>query len=117
VPALACLAADRQGALVRCCRRLFALIFAEGATIDSAAIEALPASIGLDAATFRRDLAAAETRARHDRLIDEAHRRGAFGVPSFFFDGRLFWGNDRLTLLEAALGGAELPRWPNDNRR
>jgi len=30
VPALACLAAERQGAVVPCCRRLFELIFAEG---------------------------------------------------------------------------------------
>ncbi|HEY2871122.1 MAG TPA: DsbA family protein [Reyranella sp.] len=43
--------------------------------------------------------------------MDEAHRRGAFGVPTFFLDGRLFWGNDRLPLLEAALRGANLPRW------
>ena len=33
-------------------------------------------------------------------------------VPTFFVGGRMFWGNDRLPLLEAALCGAELPRWP-----
>lgn len=112
VPAIACLAAERQGALVACCRALFAMIFAEGATIDAAVIDALPARLDLDAATFRRDLDSPETRARHDALIDEAAARGAFGVPTFFLDGRTFWGNDRLPLLEAALGGTELPRWP-----
>ena len=112
VPALACLAADHQGALVPCCRRLFELIFAEGATIDAAAIDALPARLGLDPAAFRRDLASPDVRARHEALIDEAQARGAFGVPTFFLGDRLFWGNDRLPLLEAALAGAELPRWP-----
>lgn len=111
VPALACLAADRQGALVPCCRALFAMVFVEGVVIDEAAIAALPARLGLDAAAFRRNLAMPETRARHEALIDEAYARGAFGAPTFFFDGRMFWGNDRLPLLEAALGGVELPRW------
>jgi 2-hydroxychromene-2-carboxylate isomerase len=111
VPALACLAAERQGALVPCCQMLLTMIFAEGAVIDGTSIAALPARLGLDAAAFRRDLAAPGTRARHEALIDEAQARGAFGVPTFFVDGRLFWGNDRLPLLEAALRGVELPRW------
>ena len=111
VPALACLAAGRQDALVPGCRRLFEMIFAEGAVIDDAAIDTLPARLGLDAAAFRRDLGARDTRAQHEALIDEAHARGAFGVPTFFLDGRMFWGNDRLPLLEAALRGVELPRW------
>jgi 2-hydroxychromene-2-carboxylate isomerase len=111
VPALACLAAERQEALVPCCRRLFELIFAEGAVIDDKAIDALPAQLGLDPMAFRRDLESPDTRARHQVLIDEAAARGAFGVPTFFFDGRMFWGNDRLPLLEAALRGANLPRW------
>jgi 2-hydroxychromene-2-carboxylate isomerase len=111
VPALACLAADRQGALVPCCRHLFALIFAGGATLDVAAIDALPARLGLDAAAFRRNLESPGLRAQHEALIDEAAARGAFGVPTFFLGDRMFWGNDRLPLLEAALGGVELPRW------
>jgi 2-hydroxychromene-2-carboxylate isomerase len=28
------------------------------------------------------------------------------GVPTFFLGDRIFWGNDRLVLIEAALGGA-----------
>jgi 2-hydroxychromene-2-carboxylate isomerase len=99
--ALACLAADRQGALVPCCRLLQRLIFVDGATIDDDVIAGLPAALGLDAASFRRGLEAA--RPRHDALLDEARTRGAFGVPTFFLGERMFWGNDRLVLLEAAL--------------
>lgn len=33
----------------------------------------------------------------------EAYERGAFGVPTFFCAGRMYWGNDRLVLLEHAL--------------
>ena len=104
--ALACLAADGQGALVPCCRLLQQLIFVEGTVIDDAVISAVPDRLDLDPAAFRRDLAMPETRARHESLLDEAAARGAFGVPTFFLGDRMFWGNDRLVLLEAALRGA-----------
>jgi 2-hydroxychromene-2-carboxylate isomerase len=111
LPALACLAADRQAALVRCCRLLFQMIFGEGVALDDAAIARLPARLDLDAAAFRRDISAAETRARHGALLEEAAVRGAFGVPTFFVGEHMFWGNDRLPLLEAALRRAPLPAW------
>ena len=34
---------------------------------------------------------------------DEAIARGAFGVPAYGFDGRLFWGFDGLAMLRAAV--------------
>ncbi|MGE0666732.1 MAG: 2-hydroxychromene-2-carboxylate isomerase [Sphingomonadales bacterium] len=101
--ALACLAAELQGALVACCRLLHRMIFVDGAVIDDPAIASVPGALGIDAARFTQDMAAAEVAARHEALIDEARARGAFGVPSFFLGERLFWGNDRLVLLEAAL--------------
>jgi 2-hydroxychromene-2-carboxylate isomerase len=107
--ALACLAADRQGALVPCCRLLQRLIFVEGTVIDDGVISGLAARLGLSPQAFRRDLDAPETRARHDSLLDEAEARGAFGVPTFFLSDRMFWGNDRLVLLEAALSGTAMP--------
>jgi 2-hydroxychromene-2-carboxylate isomerase len=107
--ALACLAADGQGALVPCCRLLQRLIFVEGVAIDDGVISSLPRRLNLDAGVFQRALGAPRTRARHDGLLDEARTRGAFGVPTFFFGERMFWGNDRLVLLEAALAGADMP--------
>ena len=35
----------------------------------------------------------------------EAAERGVFGVPTFEYDGTLWWGQDRMHLLEQALGG------------
>jgi len=56
------------------------------------------------------------SRAQFDRLLDDpatrellaenardAHARGAFGVPTFFVGETMYWGNDRLGLLEHAL--------------
>lgn len=37
---------------------------------------------------------------------EDAIARGVFGLPSFIVAGELFWGNDRLDLVEAALRGA-----------
>jgi 2-hydroxychromene-2-carboxylate isomerase len=41
--------------------------------------------------------------AEHDRLRDEAEASGVFGVPTFVFDGELFWGGDRIGLLRERL--------------
>ena len=38
------------------------------------------------------------------RNTDDAIARGVFGVPSFLFDGKLFFGSDRMDLLDLALG-------------
>ena len=57
-------------------------------------------------ASTQLDRIAAETGCRfewHEAALQSAHRRGAFGVPTFFLGKRRFWGNDRLVLLEPAL--------------
>jgi 2-hydroxychromene-2-carboxylate isomerase len=41
--------------------------------------------------------------AEHDRLRGEAEASGVFGVPTFVFDGELFWGGDRIGLLRERL--------------
>ncbi len=65
--------------------------------------------VGLDAQAFRAGLEDPATAELHEAALQEAHRRGAFGVPTFFVGDHLFWGNDRLPLVEHALrkAGAE----------
>ena len=46
---------------------------------------------------------AGEGGAEHDRLRAGAEASGVFGVPSFVFDGELFWGGDRIGLLRERL--------------
>jgi 2-hydroxychromene-2-carboxylate isomerase len=41
--------------------------------------------------------------AEHDRLRAEAEASGVFGVPTFMFEGELFWGGDRIPLLRERL--------------
>lgn len=95
----ACIAAGRMNHLIPYSRRLFAAIFVEGRAVDGAALEEIAAEIGLALPEFHALRADPATVAAHLDTVREAHRRGAFGVPTFFVDGEMFWGNDRLVLL------------------
>lgn len=46
-------------------------------------------------------------RAEHDRIIDEAELLGVFGVPTMVFNDELFWGGDRIDLLEERIQNPE----------
>ena len=98
--ARACCAAEVRGALRRYCEAMFEAVFVNNESIDAEACAAIAARIGLDAWLFRDAMSSSAvdqsvtTNARH------AFERGAFGVPTFFIDDRMFWGNDRLVLLE-----------------
>ena len=63
-------------------------------------------SVGLDRERFGTVLRESATEGALRDTIAEAHRRGAFGVPTFFVGDELFWGNDRLPLLRHFLQSA-----------
>lgn len=74
---------------------------------DLEVIGACVARVGLDAS----DLAAG-TRAQADslrQLTAGALEAGVFGVPTFAWNGELFWGHDRMDHLAARLDGALPP--------
>lgn len=84
----------------------FRAMWAEDRDItDEAELRRIAEMGGLDPATA---LQAIEAPAIKDRLranTDEAVTRGAFGAPTMFVGEELFWGNDRLHFVEAALRG------------
>ncbi|MBP7241301.1 2-hydroxychromene-2-carboxylate isomerase [Amaricoccus sp.] len=69
---------------------------------DDAVIRDLLGAHGFDAALADRGLVAGM--AALERNTEEAIRRGVFGAPSYLVDGEVFWGQDRLDLLDARLG-------------
>jgi 2-hydroxychromene-2-carboxylate isomerase len=99
----ACRAAERQEALAGFCNALFRAVYAEHREIDLAECAAVGAAIGLDPGRLLSDIDSPEIERQVTADADQASRRGAFGVPTFFLDDRLYWGNDRLVLLEAHL--------------
>ena len=101
--AVAASAAKRLGAVEAYSRRLFQAIFVDGRAVAEADLSGFAEDVGLDAQAFRAGLEDPATAELHEAALQEAHRRGAFGVPTFFIGERLFWGNDRLPLVEHAL--------------
>ncbi len=98
--AVAATAAKRLGAVEAYSRRLFQAIFVEGVAVAEADLTGFAADAGLDSDAFRAHLDDPATAAMHEAALQEAHRRGAFGVPTFFVGEQMFWGNDRLALVE-----------------
>jgi 2-hydroxychromene-2-carboxylate isomerase len=34
---------------------------------------------------------------------EKGHKKGVFGVPSYYFDNELFWGREHLPMIEAII--------------
>jgi 2-hydroxychromene-2-carboxylate isomerase len=60
------------------------------------AVASLVASLGADPAPLQTDAVKQALR----RRVDDAIAAGVFGVPTFIVDGEMFWGTDRLPMLE-----------------
>lgn len=66
-------------------------------------VAAALAKAGFDPAAIAALSSDEEVKARLRETTDEAVARGVFGAPSMFVGGELFWGQDRLFMLEEAL--------------
>ncbi|RAK68641.1 2-hydroxychromene-2-carboxylate isomerase [Phenylobacterium kunshanense] len=58
---------------------------------------------GIGAEAFRELIEDEATKARLKSTTEDAVARGAFGAPTFFVDGELYFGQDRLDWVEEAL--------------
>jgi 2-hydroxychromene-2-carboxylate isomerase len=68
-------------------------------------LEDIVRRVGLVPADYFADLARPETKAWLRANTDELIERGGFGSPTMFVDGEdMYFGNDRLPLVRAALG-------------
>ena len=61
---------------------------------------------GLDADGLLTAAEAPEIELQYRRFTDEAVKAGVFGSPSYVFNNELFWGQDRLSMLENTIAGA-----------
>lgn len=103
-----CLAADEQGALVRFAREAFEAYWGRLEDISLASVLTdVARQAGLDGAQLlgRSEEPAIKTRLKEN--TDELIARGGFGSPTMFVNGSdMYFGNDRLPLVEAALARA-----------
>lgn len=91
-------------------RAVYARYWGEGQDISAPqhlVAAAVPLGVGADEVE-----AALEDPAARQAMIaatDEAIGRGVFGAPSFIVDGELFWGQDRIEMIEWRLAKAGAP--------
>src|SRR5674476_869994 len=95
--ALACNAQGLPNRYV--CETLFKHVWNGGAeATDAQRLQALEQQLAP-----MRAVAGGEVKAQLKAHTDEAIARGAFGVPAFVLDGKVFWGFDALPMLRAYL--------------
>jgi 2-hydroxychromene-2-carboxylate isomerase len=98
-------AAQARGELVAYADAVFDAIWQEQRNMgDPAEVAAALTSAGLDAAAYA---AAGEDDAVKAKLVgntEAAVAAGIFGAPSFLVAGELYFGQDRMDFVEAALG-------------
>ncbi|AKG21371.1 2-hydroxychromene-2-carboxylate isomerase [Calothrix sp. 336/3] len=97
--ALLTLAAGSFNLLVEYSQAMFDAIFAQGIEIDEQVAIAVAKNLSIPENQFLQIHASPDTKDQLTSLTREAFDRGAFGVPTFFVEEEMFWGNDRLVLL------------------
>lgn len=70
---------------------------------DPATLRALACACGQNGAHLLEAAQSDTVQARHDANTQEAIRRNIFGSPTYFLDGDMFYGQDRLEMLAHAV--------------
>jgi 2-hydroxychromene-2-carboxylate isomerase len=100
------LAADEKGRLVPWSRTCFEAYWGRDQDLaQDAVLEGIARRVGLDPAWLLARIAKPELKQKLRANTDELVARGGFGSPTLFVNQTdMFFGNDRLPLVEAALG-------------
>jgi 2-hydroxychromene-2-carboxylate isomerase len=101
---------QERGGLEAFTNEAFALYWEEGGApgglqeIDeNAPVSEVARRIGIDPEEVLSGAASTEAKQALKVATSDAVERGVFGAPAFFVDDEMFWGNDRLHFVEAAL--------------
>lgn len=96
---------DDQPALIRFAGAAFASYFGAQENLDDPdVLETVATAAGLDGAVIRAASTTDAVKARLRANTEEVIARGGYGSPSIFVDGDdMYFGNDQLPLVEAAL--------------
>lgn len=103
------LVALEEGRLVPYARRAFRRYWTELADISQDdEVRLIARDAGLDEAELMEKIASPQYKERLRQLTEELIERGGFGSPTIFVDGSdMYFGNDRMPLIEARLNAAE----------
>lgn len=100
--------AESQGQLPAYARRTFEAYWGEDRDISQQQVlEEIAGQAGLDVATFWNQIKSDGIKNQLKQNTEEVIARGGFGSPTMFVNGDdMYFGNDRLELVEAALNKA-----------
>ena len=106
----ACIVLEPQGRLVKFAQGVFEAYWGDDQDISQdAVLRTVCDRLGLDADALLAAQAADEIKARLRANTDEVMARGGFGSPTIFVGGSdMYFGNDRLPLVRAALERARV---------
>ena len=83
---------------------MFSALWVDGRNLgDPAVVAEVLVTAGFEPDDFAAWVGDAEVKAALKAATDEAVSRGVFGAPTFFVEGQMFFGQDRLEFVEAAL--------------
>jgi 2-hydroxychromene-2-carboxylate isomerase len=97
-------AAEPAGAPLRLAHAILRAVWVEERNIaDAATLEAIADATGHSGINLMARACEPETLESYKALTEEALERDVFGAPSYVYEGELFWGQDRLDMLDRAL--------------
>jgi 2-hydroxychromene-2-carboxylate isomerase len=95
-------------------RRAFSGIWEEERNLgDPLVLAELAEQAGLDSSALMDVVTGSTTEAIYALNLENAVAGDVFGSPAYVLDGEVFWGQDRLELLDDALGSGRDPYTPN----
>ena len=95
---------QQQGRLDQYIEAIFSAMWVTGKNMNEPTIVAeVLDTIGIEAQEFLVAIAAQDVKDKLKNNTEEAVKRGAFGAPTFFVGDEMFFGQDRLDFVEAAL--------------
>lgn len=65
-------------------------------------------SVGVDSGRFA-EFERGEGRVQLDKLMNDAHERGVFGVPTFLIEGSMYWGSEHLPAIRQLIATSLVP--------
>ena len=100
-----CFVAEEAGCLLPYSKAVFEAYWGRCENVsDDAVLAAIAEDVGMDSAAFLEGIQQQSVKDRLRANTDEVIERGAFGSPTVFINGDdMYFGNDRLPLVEAAL--------------
>jgi 2-hydroxychromene-2-carboxylate isomerase len=98
--------AEEDGILAAYSDAVFRAMWVEAKNLgDQPVLQATLAAAGIDPHELERRIAAEPVKDKLKAYNAAAVARGVFGAPTFFVDGEMFFGQDRLDFVEEALNG------------